>query len=162
MSTEAGHPPRPNNFIAADLGLIATVLAAQEWTQAMVVDHAGWIRRGLCAGPASVHPKGQGQQDQEQHEQRNRSFGASDHACNLSVPPNSYRTSWIKSSASSCKLTHDPPTAAGSRSCGTFSRLTIEIGHRVAQHAEDHRAVLAREALLERHEPARAWLRATG
>ena len=33
-------------------------------------------------------------------------------------------------------------------------RFAAEIRHRVAQHAEDHRAVLAREPLLQRREPA--------
>src|SRR3979411_1332174 len=32
--------------------------------------------------------------------------------------------------------------------------FAAEIRYRVAQHAENHRAVLARETLLERHEPA--------
>jgi hypothetical protein len=45
-------------------------------------------RGGLCAGQTSIHPKRQGKHEQEQYEERNRSFGASDHACNLPVPPN--------------------------------------------------------------------------
>src|SRR5262245_3449060 len=50
---------------------------------------------------------------------------------------------------------HDLPTTAKVIDRWPHSgRLAAEIRHGIAQHAEDHRAILARQALLERREPA--------